>query len=149
MFNCCNFNHSKKIRIFLCIFYITISMIDNISSTFACSLRVKSYTTSAIKFSCCSIFIGTVLQLPIHCNAIEERQVQVQVQGQGQGQVESQSALTTRQKIIRSTNKALANNKVLETIRKADQLYDDESDSLTTQALLLIPILDMKDEVRK
>lgn len=56
--------------------------------------------------------------------------------------------LTARQTIVRATNNALASNKVLEAYRKIDQLDDDENEPTSTNTvLLLVPILQMDDEI--
>ena len=54
--------------------------------------------------------------------------------------------MTTRQTVIRATNKALASNKILETIRKADQLeIDDRFSTETNSVFLLLPIVEFED----
>lgn len=58
--------------------------------------------------------------------------------------------ITTRQRVIRATNNFLANNPVLETIRKIDQLeYDDSLAADTNQVFLLLPIVNLKMEIQQ
>lgn len=54
--------------------------------------------------------------------------------------------VTTRQKIIRASESILT-NPILENLRKADQLDDDESEIESTKALFLVPILNIQSDL--
>ena len=56
--------------------------------------------------------------------------------------------VTARQEIIRETENFLFNSKVLEAVRKMDQLEPDEDVYQTNKAILLVPIIDILEDIQ-
>jgi len=62
--------------------------------------------------------------------------------------VELEQKVTARQEIIRETENFLFNSKVLEAVRKMDQLEPDEDVLQTNKAILLVPIIDILEDIQ-
>ena len=63
-------------------------------------------------------------------------------------QVQLEQKVTARQEIIRETENFLFNSKVLEAVRKLDQLEPDEDVYQTNKAILLVPIIDILEDIQ-
>ena len=110
--------------------YLSWSLVSDTEDSKAITSRTISLTAAAIILSnalCLS------LTFPLSSNAIETSGIE---------------KITVRQQIIRGTENILSSSKVLEAIRKIDQV-DFDTDVQTDKAILLLPIVDMMNDFEK